>query len=105
MKQKVSLILFYVFLLLNIIACNGQQSSMKKNNNFDSAFKYNYTILDSIAKTIFFDTSATCKNAIEFMEKTTAIKASKDGNYFGAILFTQKDLDKWKKWYDKNKKK
>ncbi|OMP74927.1 hypothetical protein [[Flexibacter] sp. ATCC 35208] len=104
MRQKISLILFYALLLVNIIPCNGQQNSMKKNDELDSVFKHNYTILDSIAKTNFFDTSAACKNAIEFMEKTTAIKASKDGNYFGAILFTQKDLDKWKEWHNKNKK-
>ena len=104
MKQKGILLSFYVFLLVSIMACNGQQSTMAKNNNLDSVFKYNYTILDSIAKGNPLDTSAACKNAIELMEKTTGIKASKDGNYFGAILFTQKDLEKWKEWYDKNKK-
>jgi len=104
MKQKISLILIYVFLLVNIIACNGQQTTMKKGNELDSAFNHNYTILNSIAQSNFFDTSTACKSAIEFMEKTTAIKASKDGNYFGAILFTRKDLEKWKEWYDKHKK-
>jgi len=104
MNKKIILLSFYVFLLVSIIACNGQQNTMTKNNNLDSGFKYNYTILDSIAKENPLDTSAACKNAIEFMEKTTGIKASKDGNYFGAILFTRKDLEKWKEWYDKSKK-
>lgn len=53
-------------------------------------------VLLGLSKPNLFDISETCKNAIEFMEKTTAIKAIKDGNYFGAILFTQKNLDKWK---------
>jgi hypothetical protein len=31
-------------------------------------------------------------------------KATKSGNYFGELLFTRKDLDNWKEWYDNNNK-
>lgn|SRR6185369_2389380 len=105
MKLLKNATIFYILFFIVILACNSKQNaSLEKKNQSDSAFKYNYAVLDSIAKNNFFDTSVRCKNAIEFMEKTTGIKANGDGNYFGQMLFTRKDLEKWKEWLDNREK-
>jgi hypothetical protein len=65
---------------------------------------YYFKVLDSIIANNPFDTSILCQKAIKFMENQTGIKASFDGNYFGKMLFTRKDLIVWKEWYNKNDK-
>jgi hypothetical protein len=37
------------------------------------------------------------------MEKFTGIKAARDGNYYGEILFTRDDLEKWADYYRRYK--
>ena len=104
MKGKSKFILRSCTILAYLVSCNGKQRIVNKSIEFESIFIINYNILDSISKRNIFDTSQICKGAIKFMEKASSIKPSTNGNYFGKILFTRKDLIKWKDWYDKNKK-
>lgn len=83
--------------------CTGQSIPSTQNRPSDSAFLYNYKILDSISINSILDTSKSCKEAVLLMEKYTSIMATKLDTYFGKILFTRNDLMKWKYWHDKSK--
>jgi hypothetical protein len=98
--MKNILIITFFILSCSFSACsqNDKQKDMKQ-------FEYHFKILDSIAKTTSADVLLNCPESVKFMEKSTGIEATTDGNYFGRFSCKKSDLQKWHEWYDKKYKK
>ncbi len=110
-------ILVYILFVSSGASCNNDkhQTVEKKESKSvllalhripDSVFTYHLKVLDSVANAHPRDTLyKCCFSSVNFIEAKTGIEANVDGDYFGAIGFTKKDLRNWQDWYDKKYKK
>jgi hypothetical protein len=94
------------FILICLIffstASIGQDIS-KGFDKVDSVFTNHFTVLDSYLKDVNSDPSMRRMEAIHFFETLSGIKSKSDGNYFGKMSCSKKELKAWREWYSKNR--
>jgi hypothetical protein len=103
MKVKIYIPISISILTLLVGKTTSYSQSRSPAQKSDSIFLLNYQFLDSIDKRAIFRTTQECGNQVVFMEQLTSIRAARDGNYFGEILFSRIDLEKWADYYWRHK--
>jgi hypothetical protein len=89
-----------VFILLSILTIVFNTANAKKIDSVTCLkLQESLDVIKHYLKNKNSGSSLRRASAIHFLTITTGISSESDGNYIGQLSPTEKDYDKWQKWY------